>query len=126
MMRKMAVQVSGENGGVLVDELANWRRKGIKSGEGGRGRGGCWKRRGTAKGSVGRFVENMAASHINKEVMGSKKFSTKDRVGNLGKDERKSKFERRKREVNPLVPSGRLIDHKMFFQNACTYPCKTG
>ena len=24
VMRRMAVQVSGENGGVLVDELANW------------------------------------------------------------------------------------------------------
>jgi hypothetical protein len=69
----MVEKVSGENCGILAEELANLRLQGIKTGENKRGGGGRWRRSGPAKGSVGGFVEDLAGSHINKEVMGSKK-----------------------------------------------------
>ena len=73
VLRGMVEKISGENCGIFGKELANLWLDSIEIGENKRGGGGHWRRSGPAKRSVGGFVEDLAGSDINKEVMGSKK-----------------------------------------------------
>ena len=58
-------------------------------------------------------MENLTEGSINKEVMSSKKVSTQDKVGKLGKKKRKSESERRKGKVK-------------FADSPCWHWCATG